>query len=373
MKRISILFCLVLVGGIGCRTKGPSFNASETSSDFQRVALTNRIDKAWLQPPTEPYRLGPGDVIEVEVIGDANSRSSLLIGPDGKIYYSLLPGASVWGLTLGETRALLQQQLGQFTRATPEVVVNLRAVGSKRIWVLGHGSAAGVYTLATPTTLLEAISAAGGIPSAGVDDVGDLQKSFLLRDGRSLAVDFERLFKGGDLSQNIYLQPDDFIFLRSATLPSVYVLGAVSSPTVLAHSRDMTVASAIISAGGTVKYAQQNQVVIIRGGLTRPQIAEVDYKSIVTGKATNIRLQAGDIVYVPFSPFRKIGQLAEDVLDQFVRTVAVNEGARIIDDKAQPVGLSAPVGGTSSSTTGGTGNGGSGGGGGGTGGGGGSP
>jgi polysaccharide export outer membrane protein len=317
--------------------------------------LTNRIDKAWLQPPTEPYRLGPGDAIEVEVLGDAASRSTLLIGPDGKIYFSMLPGTSVWGLTLNETRSLLQKQLGQFTRATPEVVVNLRTVGSKRVWLLGHGAAAGVYTLATPTTLLEAISAVGGVPSAGVDDAVDLPKSFVLRDGRLVPVDFERLFKQGDLSQNIYLQPDDFIFLRPASIPSVYVLGAVGAPAMLPHSRELTLAGAIIGAGGTIKYAQQNQVVIIRGGLTQPRIAQVDYKSIVTGKAKNIRLQPGDIVYVPFSPFRKIGQLAEDILDQFVRTIAVNEGVHIGDPNSPNASLGFNVLGAGGIGTGGSG------------------
>lgn len=315
--------------------------AAET---FEPVALTNRINKAWLQPPTDPYRLGPGDVIDIEVIGDAAARAALTVGPDGKIYYSLLPGTSVWGLTLGETRALLQKQLTQFTRATPEVVVNLRVVGSKRFWLLGQGAAAGAYTLATPTTLLEAISTAGGLPTAGVDDVVDLQKSFVLRDGRLLPVDFERLLKRGDLSENIYLQPDDFIYLSPMNLPSVYVLGAVASPTSLPHSRDMTIVSAILNAGGMVKYAQQNQIVVIRGALTRPQMAEVDYKSIVVGKGRNVRLQPGDIIYVPFSPFRKVAQLAEDILDQFVRTTAVNEGTRAVNPQAAPVSLSAPFG-----------------------------
>jgi len=362
MNKLPLLFCVAVICGSGCKTKGPSFDPRENapSGAFQPIALTNQISKTWLQPPGELYRLGPGDVIDIEIIGEAASHSPLVVGPDGKIYFSILPGLSVWGLTLSEARSALQKQLGQFTRATPEMVVNLRTVGSKRVWLLGYSGSAGVYTLATPTTLLEAISAVGGVPFAGVDDVIDLPKSFVLRDGRMVPVDFERLFKQGDLTQNIYLQPDDFIFLRPASSPSVYVLGAVGSPGIVPHSRDLTVASAVIGAGGTVKYAQQSQVVIIRGGLTKPQIAEVDFQSIVKGRATNVRLQPVDIVYVPYSPFRKIAQLAEDVLDQFVRTIAVNEGARVIDRNSQPVTISVPGGSTSggpggSGGTGGTG------------------
>lgn len=345
MKRFFYLFGFGLLLCCACRTKGPVFNPAETTTGdgFQSVALTNRINREWLQPSTNLYRLGPGDVIEVEVLGDASLRASLLVGPDGKVYFNLLPGTLVWGLTLDETRALLQKEMGKFTRANPEMVLNLRTVGSQRFWLLG-AVGAGAYTLATPTTVLEAISAVGGLPAVGADETVDLQKSFVLRDGRMLPVDFERLIKHGDLSENIYLQPDDFVFLRPGSNPSVSLLGAVGSSALIPYTSDLTLARAIIAAGGTVKYAQVNQVVIIRGALTQPQIAEVDYKSIVTGKSRDIRLQPGDIVYVPFSPFRKIARLAEEILDQVVRTTAVNEGVRVVNPDSQPVGFSTGVG-----------------------------
>ena len=92
------------------------------------------------------------------------------------------------------------------------------------------------------------------------------------------------------------------------------------------YSRELTVARAIVAGGGTVKYAMPGKVMIIRGGLTEPRIAEVNYQGIVTGRARDVRLEPGDIVYVPYSPLRRVSQLVEDVLDQFVRTIAVNEG-----------------------------------------------
>ena len=156
-----------------------------------------------------------------------------------------------------------------------------------------------------------------------------------------MPVDFARLIKEGDLSQNIYLAPDDFVFFRPVELPSVYVLGAVAGPTILPYSGDLSVASAILNVGGTIQYAQQNKVVIIRGALTQPQIAEVNYHAIVTGKARDLLLQPGDIVYVPFTPFRRLAQLAEEIVNQFVRTIAVNEGS-YIGGQNEPVDVSAP-------------------------------
>ena len=358
-------FVLLLVVAAGCRTRGPSFDPLSpeslpgTEAVFTPAQITNRIDRALLTPSTEPYRLGPGDVVEIEVIGEAKSQVVLAVGPDGKIYYSLLPGTLVWGLSLAETRALLQRELAKYTRAMPELVINLRGVASKRMWLLGAVPAPGVYTLSSPTTLLDALLASGGGAKGGegdetanllrmaaqrndrLDGATDLSRSFVLRNGKRLPVNFDRLLRQGDMSQNIYLEADDFVFVRPAELPNVYILGAVGAQ-MIPYSRDLTLAGAVIASGGTIKYSMPSRVAIVRGGLSEPKIAEVDYQAIVTGKARNVRLEPGDIIYVPYSPLRRVAQMAEDILDQFVRTVAVNEGTRIIDSDSRPVGISAP-------------------------------
>jgi polysaccharide biosynthesis/export protein len=327
----AFLFALVVVAlSTGCATKGPSFDPRGGNPvSFAPAGLTNQLDPAWLRPPRTPYRLGPGDTIEVELLGDAAGHATLTVGPDGKVYYTLLPGISVWGLTLAETGELIKNELGKFNKTMPEPLVTLRAVGSKRVWMLGTANA-GVYTLAAPATLLEAITVMGGVPSAGPDDVIDLKRSFVMRGGKRLPVDFVRLFKSGDMTQNVYLEPEDFVFLRPANLGSIYVMGAVASPSAVPYNSDSTLGRILIRAGGLQKYAQQARVAIVRGGLTDPHIAEVNYQDIITGRATDVPLEPGDIVFVPYTPFRHAARLAEEVIDQFVRTVAVNEGTRTI-------------------------------------------
>src|SRR5215468_8739004 len=39
-----------------------------------RVAITNHLDPAWLQPPGRPFTLGPGDRLEIELLGEPASR-----------------------------------------------------------------------------------------------------------------------------------------------------------------------------------------------------------------------------------------------------------------------------------------------------------
>ena len=89
--------------------------------------------------------------------------------------------------------------------------------------------------------------------------------------------------------------------------------------------------------------AEDPQVAIVRGSLSEPKIAVVDFKAIVTGHAPDVRLEARDVVYVPFSPYRTLERYAKLITDTFVRTVAANEGGRAVDSKYGGVGVSNPI------------------------------
>ncbi len=370
----SLFFVAIASAGLcltGCQSKGPAFdprasvqgytprelNALTNTADLEQQAFTNYprtqgLTAEMLQPPKDAYRLGPGDVIELEILGEVGSRSLLTVGPDGKIYYGLLPGTVVWGLTLGETKDTLEKALQKYLKVPPDITVTLRQVNSKTVWVLGNVATPGVYPLGTPLTLLEAIATAGGLHGGGaavgspvLDDMVDLQRSFVMRDGKLLPVSFERLLRAGDFSQNIYLQANDFVYLRSGVTRNVYVIGAVSLPTIVPYHDEITLGGAIASCMGPVRYAYLSQVAVIRGSLTEPKMAVVDYNQIREGVVPDVRLQPGDIVYVPYVPWRKVAMLLERMLDSFVLTTAANGAYQLAYPNAIPVGPVVPTGG----------------------------
>jgi len=175
-------------------------------------------------------------------------------------------------------------------------------------------------------------------------EAADLQRGFVIRQGKMLPVDFNRLLREGDLSQNIYLQPDDFVYLPSATAHDVHVLGAVLSPRAVEFDGQLSLVQTIAEAGGTIKDAYLSHVAIVRGSLTTPSIAIVDYGAIVRGTAPDVLLEPQDIVYVPLTPYHTLSRYADLILQTFVRTVGVNEGARAITNDALPIGVSVGVG-----------------------------
>jgi protein involved in polysaccharide export with SLBB domain len=133
--------------------------------------------------------------------------------------------------------------------------------------------------------------------------------------------------------------------MPTASLRQVYVLGAVAQPRAIPYNDEMTVVSAIANALGTIQDAYVHHVAIVRGSLSNPQIAVVDYRDMVVGKERDVALQPGDIVYVPFAPYRYITKYLNLILDTFVSSVAINEGARaVLEEEPAPAGVFIPVG-----------------------------
>lgn len=327
---------LLLLLAAGCAfNHGPSFDPQKDAADaalrLQESSLTNRLDPAWLKPSTNELTLGPGDRIDIDVFGQNDSTASALVGPDGKVYYGLLPGLNVWGLTPTQARDLLQKELGHYIR-NPRVAVLVREVQSRRVWVLGRLNTPGIYPMDAPMTVLEAISKAGGLYTADftgtTEELADLQHGFLLRRGKFLPVDFNKLIHDGDMTQNIYLEPDDFVFLPSASSSEVYVLGSVTSARAIAFKNQVTLTSAIANAGGLGPEAYAREIVIVRGSLTQPRFAVVNLLAILKGKAPEVLLQPRDIVYVPDKPLEPLRQVGQQIVETFVRTIAANEGSR---------------------------------------------
>jgi polysaccharide biosynthesis/export protein len=359
------LAALILSLLTGCRGTKDSSEARDPFAKYATnatmVTVTNQLSPDMLRPTDRAFTLGPGDSVDIEILGTPASRVLTPVGPDGKIYYSLLPGLDVWGLSLAQTRDLLEKELAKYM-SSPHVSVTLRLVGSKYIWMLGRVNKPGIYPLTGPTTLLEALAGAGGplrsLSQVTTEELADLRHSFVVRQGQFLPVDFHRLLREGDTSQNIYLQPDDFVYVPSALSQEVYVLGAVKNPRVLPYTERMTLLSAITGGNGMERYewinagttdpgpfakdAYLTHVAIVRGSLSTPQLAVVDFNAIVHGRAHDVPIEPGDIIYIPNSPYTTLKRYFNIILNAFVTTVAANEGIRA-GGGTVGVGVSVPV------------------------------
>lgn len=355
MLRISsTILAIVLLGlwGTSCKQLIPDsqFDARATdqtlrSPTFTNVKIKRSPDRKLLNPPAASYILGPGDIMEIEIAEVGGTLARTFVMPDGMVYYNLAGGVYAEGLTTAEFSKKLREALKR-DYTNPLVNVSLVEVRSRRYWILGRVFKPGLYPLRQPTTLLEAISQAGGLFtsrfSGTTEELADLSKSVVIRNGEILPVNFEKLVRSGDTSQNIYLHHNDYIYLPSAATSTVLLLGAVAAPQAISYKDSLTLIDCIAQCKGPAKGAYLKEVVIVRGSLDKPAASIVNLEAILTGNETNVLLQPGDIVWIPKRPLGLLEATVQLVFQDAARTIASGEGSRVAGSDQDPV-ISIPL------------------------------
>ena len=322
---LAVTCLLVFPGGQTARAddQSPTHTATVANTNLSFSVVAPPEHAAWLQR----FTLGPGDVLNFTLYNAPDTeRSGVIIGPDGRVNYLQAHDVMAAGLTIDELRETLTKDLSKYYRDS-HVIVTPSAFRSKKYYVLGAVASKGVYPFDHPLTVIEAVARAGGLETGMFEgrtmDMADLSHSFLVRDDKRVPVDFEKLFQDGDLSQNIALQPGDYLYFASASANEIYVLGSVASPGLQAYTPTATVISAVMGRGGFARDAFRRRVLVVRGSLNHPETFVVDTAAILSGKARDFRLQPKDIVYVNSRPWQKAEDLLNTAATAFLQSALV--------------------------------------------------
>lgn len=312
----------------------------EPLQDRPSVVL-ERVEAPRVKPNRTPvwqtrYTLGPGDILDFSVYDRPDlARENIQIAPDGTVSYLQAVGVRAQGLTLDQLRTEIEGKLADYQAA--KVIISPVSIASKDFTIIGRVRKPGSYSLDRPTSILEAISLAQGIETGNLRgsafELADFERSFVAREGRKLDVDLGRLYYEGDLSQNAFLEPDDYIYIASSLKNEIYVLGAVGDPGRRKMPVRLTVTQAIAEAGGFDEYAYKARVLLIRGSIHQPETTIIDMRDILAGRARDIELENRDIVFVNERPFQLVERVLDDAVFTFLQTVsteAVNADYRPI-------------------------------------------
>jgi protein involved in polysaccharide export with SLBB domain/capsular polysaccharide biosynthesis protein len=310
--------------------RGPSFSELPEEGPEPALSLQTNLTFSVVNPSQravwqQHLTLGPGDVLNLGLYGAPElARAEVSIGPDGRISYLEAQDVRADGLTIDELRGALDKELANYRRA-PRTMLTLVAFRSKRYYILGKVMTKGVYTLDRPMTVLEAIARAHGLENGLVDrnvvDLADFQKSFLARGGKRYPLNFEKLFQDGDLSQNVPIEPGDYIYFPSTDVKEVYVVGEVRLPGAVTYNPDITIMAAITERGGYSERAYKSKVVVVRGSLNNPQTFAINTHAILDGKEVDFKLQPRDIIYVNSRPFIKVEEMADLAVTAFIQSL----------------------------------------------------
>ncbi|MDH5564446.1 MAG: polysaccharide export protein [Nitrospirota bacterium] len=112
-------------------------------------------------PPEEGFVLGPEDVIEVVVWKNPDLSRQVVIRPDGKVSLPLIGDVPASGLTADQLASSIAERFKAY-KENPSVSINVVSVNSYYVFMVGEVNGPGKLQLKSYTTLLQAISLAGG-------------------------------------------------------------------------------------------------------------------------------------------------------------------------------------------------------------------
>lgn len=208
--------------------KEKSKPAAEVTADGQ----TNRTDPSSEEAAIVPYynnfftsyRLGPEDVISVNVFGqDRYSRQGIKIGPSGRISLALIPdGIFVNGKTVDQVAELIKKRYDEYI-IDPQVSVSLDQAGSYRYSVVGDVGQPGIKLMTRRLSVSEAVAEAGGVLQTG-----DRKKIVVLRkqaDGtlKQIPVNLSAIYRG-QAPDSVYLSPGDQVVVPGNTLKKLQTI-----------------------------------------------------------------------------------------------------------------------------------------------------
>lgn len=158
------------------------------------------------------YVIGPGDLLAINVLHEAELTQKVPVRMDGKITMPLIGEVQASGMVPANLQATITAKLRDYIKDA-EVTVVVEEIKSRQFSVMGEVEHPGTFPLARPTTVLDGLAQAGGFR-----DFAKVTKIHILRknpDGATITLPFnyKQVSKGRNESENIQLQAGDAIIV----------------------------------------------------------------------------------------------------------------------------------------------------------------
>lgn len=243
----------------------------------------------------------------------------------GKVDLPDIPPVSVAGLTLDEARAKIREAFLEQIQDV-EVFVTYHDRLTRKVELAGMVQHANV-PVDGKMRLYDVIANAHIPPDA------NLFMSYIMRDGRPLAVDLYKLMNEGDMQQNIVMHGGDKIFIANKADSTVMVMGEVTHPKpVQLPYGFMSLREALVNAGGIPFTGNRRHIQVIRGNLQCPKIYVLAWEHIVHLPNDSLLLMPGDTVYVSAKAITEWNRFISQLLPS-AQAFQIGYGAfRIVND-----------------------------------------
>ncbi len=289
-----VVACVCTLGVLGLPQAGRGQDAAAAGNGHSSHAT---IATAKRSAEGSPLLIGTGDELDVTVYGASDLSGHTRVGSDGNISLPLVGHIRIAGLTSDQAQQAISDQLQKkHIVRDPQVSVFVKEYTNSEISVAGEVAKPGVFSVLGPHRLLDVLEDAGGLTDKASDTITISHRGTEQMTTVHLSNDPVETAKA-----NIELLPGDTVVVPKAGI--VYVLGEVSRPGgyALNSNGGVTLLQVLAAAGGTTQLASLSGTKMVRRTPSGLKEIPVPMKDLLHAKAADLRMQAGDIVYVPSS------------------------------------------------------------------------
>lgn len=255
-------------------------------------------------------KIGPGDLIQVSMFENPEFSGSFRVDANGDIMLPLIGRVHVAGQTADEVGAQVAKRYVQAGILKPETAyatVSVMEYATQGITVNGEVKSPGIYPALGVRMLNDVIAAAGGESTGAASRVVITHRN---DPAHPVTVAYNPSALSPVVPQ-VQILPGDSIMVPRAGI--IYVLGDVmrAGGFVLDGRQVLTIEEAMALAGGGAKAAAFNRVQLVRTLKDgRKEAVTVSITDIYKGKAPDVALRDGDVVYVPTSTTKEVAEQA---------------------------------------------------------------
>ncbi|MCC6544216.1 MAG: SLBB domain-containing protein [Nitrospirae bacterium] len=263
---------------------------------FLTICLITGMIALQYQPSlAEDYFVGSQDVLRITVYDHPDLTTIVRVSEGGKITFPFIGELEVKNLSVQQIENGIAKILSAGYIKNPQVTVFIEQYRGQKVTIMGEVAKPGQYEMTGSMYLIDAISMALGLTKEAGDTITVLRKNQTdadRTDQQKLSIDVERLFKDGDLAQNIQLRDKDVIYIPRISF--FYIYGEVSRPGLYRIENNLTVKRAIAIAGGFTQKASKNKIEV-----TRRQ----DGKDVIIRGTINDTVNRDDVLMIKESIF----------------------------------------------------------------------
>ncbi|MFL6354014.1 MAG: polysaccharide biosynthesis/export family protein [Bryobacteraceae bacterium] len=199
--------CLSLAASAAQNATSPTPNTAPGQNPSPISAEASPQRSAGAPVDSGSFKVGASDVLNIRVWHEQEFSGPVSVHPDGKITLPLVGDLAVGGMTPSQIEQVTAQALTKYV-VKPLVTVTVQEVLSKKYYLDGQVARSGEYPLVAPTTVLEALSRAGGLR-----DFANEKKIYILRGDSRIPFNYKEVIHGKRMEQNIQLEPGDHVIV----------------------------------------------------------------------------------------------------------------------------------------------------------------